>query len=203
MKAAVSTKNTRWIILLLTAIFLVPLILAWYLQAKNLLFTHKTTNHGVLIQPPYDFSLLDAKDSKGNSIPANAWKGHWILMYANSENCDDSCKQKLFFLHQIRTATGKDSQRIQNAVLDFNDIPTDKALQVFLTKNAPLTLHFSTNYKTYESFINRFSTAKKTQKDTVFLIDPHGNVFMVYPHDVPPMDIYNDLTHLLKLSHIG
>jgi len=37
----------------------------------------------------------------------------------------------------------------------------------------------------------------------IWLVDPHGNVFMSYPQSVNPMDILHDLKRVLSVSRVG
>lgn len=197
-------KRPAFILSLITAVFLIPLLAAWFLEAKGLPLTEKTTNHGQLIQPPFNFGQLNASDKTGKTIDTKQWKGRWVLLYANVLHCDGDCEKHLFFLHQLHIATGKDSERVKNAVLDFTDQPRDPQFENFLSQHLPYALHLNTTYKNYVHFIAHFPNASAALKQgMVYLIDPHGNVFMVYPDDAPPMDIFHDLTHLLKISHIG
>lgn len=197
-------KRPFWIIGILTALFIVPLVGASLMAAEDRPLTHKTTNHGQLITPPYDFSNLDLKNNQSQPIDPKVWRGHWLLLYVNAANCDDNCEKTIFYLHQIRTATGKDSSRVKTAILSFSDLPADTTLDEFLSKHYPTTPHFQTLYNKYILFAG--TLPKETlalHHGTIYFVDPHGNMMMAYPNTAQPMDIFKDLTRLLKLSQIG
>ena len=40
-------------------------------------------------------------------------------------------------------------------------------------------------------------------KNTIYLVDPIGNLFMSYPNAADPMNVLKDMKHLLEVSQIG
>lgn len=99
-------------LIVILAIFLVPLLLAWqlYQQANNHdRDSSQTMNHGELIEP-----VIPAKDLglKGKWLQANKW----TLLYLDKQ-CDDSCQQQLNVLQRIHKATGKNQDRVQRVLI--------------------------------------------------------------------------------------
>lgn len=197
-------QHPLWIIGLISALFVVPLVGAWLMAAEETPLTHKTTNHGQLLTPPYDFSRFELKDNRSQAIDPHVWRGHWLLLYAIPVICDAECQKSIFYLHQIRSATGRDSNRVVTAVLNFSDLPVDSQLETFLAQHYPETPHFTLPYQTYSNFVSRLPKGDEAlSSGTIYVVDPQGNVLMVYADKIDPMDIFKDLTRLLKQSQIG
>ncbi len=190
-----SKNKTLVIILSLLLLFGLPLGIASWMVNHHSFKSFATTHHGRLIDPPLDFTQL---------VEATAWKGRWLLLYINPKtSCDANCEQKIYYLRQIRTATGKYSARLQRAVLTLSE-HADPALGELLNKVYSGTLHFSTTSQRLRQFLGETGAAQlAAQQGLIYLIDPHGNVLMYYPLDTNPMGIFKDITRLLKLSNIG
>lgn len=194
-----SPKKVTWIFLILFLLFVVPLMLASWLSYTKNPFSSHTTNLGELIQPPLDLNQLILSDNK--KIKAN----HWLLLYVNPAVCDKQCKKILYNIRQVRTATGKDMNRVERAILTFSDSPADPHLEALLKTEFAGTLHWITAKQNFTTWLQNDPNALKIvlQDGGIYIADPLGNAMMFYPTQSDPMDMFKDLTHLLKLSHIG
>lgn len=202
-KQSLFHRKPRLVLSILFAIFFVPLLLAWLMEAKQGSLSNKTTNHGQLLEPSLDFKALSLHDAKQQDIEPHIWRGHWLLVYALPLQCGASCEKTLFYLQQIRSSTGKDSGRVRNLAFGFNDLPADPHVKEILSKY-PNTVALNTSYQKYSQLLAKIPNANlDQQRGNIFLIDPLGNIILAYSETTPPMDIYKDLTHLLKLSQIG
>lgn len=194
-------KKPLWTLGVILSIFAIPLVLAGWGSKHHDNFGYGSTNHGQLISPPLDLVQLNLKTPKAQWVEPTAWRGRWLLLYVNSGVCDRSCGQQLYYLRQIRIATGKESDRVSRAILTFSDQPSNDQLELILTKNFSGTLHFITSTAEFKHFLHNEPMA--IHERGIYLVDPLGNVLMYYPNKTEPMGIYKDLMRLLKLSHIG
>ncbi|MDF3054797.1 MAG: hypothetical protein K0Q74_704 [Gammaproteobacteria bacterium] len=119
-----------------------------------------------------------------------------------TKKSNGSCDKNLYYMRQIRTATGKDSRRVVRAILTFSPATSGQYLQNALRLDFPGTLHFVVSQDAWQRFIAT-NPSTRSMQNAIFLVDPLGNVMMMYPHGTPPMDIFKDLSRLLKLSKIG
>ncbi len=193
-----------WILTILLLIFAIPLLLAWFTATENDQLGQGTTNHGQLLQPPLDLSKLDLRSIQSQPIEPKVWKGRWLLLAVSPGACDAACTKNIYYLRQIRTATGKYSERVQRAVLTFSDQAPDPKLQLLLNTDYAGTLHFVTRSTQFANFIHHTPDEKLAlQQGGIYLVDPLGNVLITYQRNTDPMGIYKDLMRLLKISHIG
>lgn len=204
MKNTLSFQNRPSLILIiLFLLFAIPLGLAWFLIDKNPLLNLGTTQHGQLIQPPLNFKQLNLEDANAQRVNADAWKGYWLLLYVTPQACQSACEKQLYYLQQIRSMTGKDSNRIKRAIISLSS-PTDTHLQHLLSTKFVGTLFLKTNKQQFVNFVSQNKAAKLALPHaSIYLVDPLGNMLMEYRESTQPMDIYKDLSHLLKISSIG
>ncbi len=197
-------KRPMWMFIILLLVFGLPLVLAWIGWQEQDNFGQGTTNHGQLLQPPLDLSKLPLDDSLAKALTPEVWQGRWLMLYVNPQSCTESCEKNLYYLRQIRKATGKNSDRIQRAILTFAQAKPDQRLETGLAKEFAGTLHLVTPTQQFAHFVHNTPQASTVlQQGGVYLVDPLGNIMMYYPPNTEPMGIFKDLTRLLKLSHIG
>lgn len=198
MRDAHSQKKIRRTFFFLLLLFMVPLLLASWMVMKREPLLSGTTQHGQLIQPPLDIARLNLI---GNQ---HIQTGHWLLLYVNPKTCETQCEKALYDIRQIRTATGKEIERVERGVLTFSSTSTDDKLQQMLRDEFEGTSHFVTSEQAFGAFVKNSGSEKEVlQSGGIYVVDPLGNVMMFYSLHAEPMGIFKDLTKLLKLSHIG
>lgn len=179
-------------LLLIAAVFLGPLALAaWLYFAGDDLTPEGRTNHGALLQP-----IVPLTDELPTSPLHEHNDGHWVLLYANVDVCDETCEFALYTLRQSRLMLGKEMDRLVRVFLHGDNAPDtvlladehkglvtlqDGGLKALLDKNKPASLASGGYY----------------------LIDPLGNLVMYFQPDIDPSAMVEDIKHLLELSRIG
>lgn len=183
-------KKNFWKACLLISIFLVPMLLAGVIYHYRAYIPVKYSNHGKLIQPAIDATWM----VKAGQLPAK-----WHIVYYPKQCCDASCQQTLKQLKHLYQALGKESPRVDVALLLTNDncqIASTGALNVIHLNPAQ---------------INRFDqqlaatrqVEMEEREQRLYIVDPHGNLILFYEQNKPYMAMYNDLKRLLKVSQIG
>lgn len=189
---AQKTGKGRIQFLLVAAVFLGPLALAaWLYFAGQDLTPTGRTNHGALLQP-----ITNLKDAVPESPLYAHNDGHWVLLYANTAECDEACASSLITLRQSRLMLGKEMDRLVRVFLRGDTAPdtvlladehkglvaiSDSALKELLDKKKPVDLAAGGYY----------------------LVDPLGNLVMYFRPDIDPSAMVEDIKHLLELSRIG
>jgi hypothetical protein len=178
-------KNTpsRFALPALMLIFIVPALMSWLLFRYHDNFQFKTTNLGTLVRPAVvenDLAIATPADQK------------WQIVYA-PRVCDDAASKKMFVLHQLHTALGKDQDRVSMTLL--------------LNGNCEMPAHDFRKLKFTPEQIwhleNVLSNTSLATADQIYLLDPLGNLFMYYSGDVNPMHVLKDIKKVLEVSQIG
>jgi cytochrome oxidase Cu insertion factor (SCO1/SenC/PrrC family) len=194
-------KNNRrghWTLAALLLVFIAPMLLAWYLYTHpGLLKGH--SNQGQLLHPPLQLKAMQF-DEITHNMPS--LKGKWTLFYVSALPCQKQCEQVIYKIRQIRTATGKERHRVNRLVLFVGD---KKTLQ--LEQKHLLSYSQGEYAGTLLTSISNIEFARQPatalQQNTLYLIDPLGNIMLSYPADVAPKALFKDLKHLMQISQIG
>jgi cytochrome oxidase Cu insertion factor (SCO1/SenC/PrrC family) len=185
-------KSGRLQLLLIAAVFIGPLIVAfWLYSGDSAMQPTGRSNHGTLLEP-----IVNLADEVPDPTVVEQLGRVWVLLYMNASECDETCRDALYTYRQARLMLGKEMDRVSRVFL-HGDTPPDT---VFLAEEHPglITIEDSG----LESLLNNKKPAD-VPAGGYFLIDPHGNLVMYFRPDLDPADMVDDIKHLLKLSRIG
>ena len=182
-----ASKSQKLSLILLLVAFVIPVILAKFALEQDW-FNKASTNRGVLLQQPIDFSGIDN---------TNIWR----ISYFLPDKCDAACKNALYSMHQVWLALGREQERVESLVLvtDGSDASALEELQ----QQAVIR-----KKQVVSSEVQRVFSSQGT--DGIFIVDTLNNVILRYPLQqeqqtavLESRDILLDLKKLLKLSRIG
>jgi hypothetical protein len=181
------TRNLRTVGVL-AALFLLPLALSFWMYYGAEWHPTGRTNHGDLIQPPRPLPLAQLPD-------AAALRDKWSLVYIGRGECDTACRNALILMRQTRLSLNNEMTRV-NRVLLADGGCCDRE---FLDHEHPGLIVLDA--LPAQALLHSFPT--KDRADSVFVVDPLGNLMMRYDARDNPKGLLQDLQKLLKLSHIG
>ncbi|MCG8324191.1 MAG: hypothetical protein MI673_01650, partial [Thiotrichales bacterium] len=117
MNEAVKKKNI-WMVVFIFVLFLMPLIASWwFMNFSDVTERSSKSNYGTLIRPAVPLPELTVQESSNKE--RRSLRGKWTLLYIVTGKCAEDCRRILFSLDQIEKALGKDSLRVQRAVLSL------------------------------------------------------------------------------------
>jgi cytochrome oxidase Cu insertion factor (SCO1/SenC/PrrC family) len=200
MSISMLSKHYRKIIIvILMLIFVIPMLAAWLSFSWGWFLSEKKSNYGILLRPPLPISTLALTDDKGNEIKSQL-KGKWWLIYITNHPTNSLSKRNLYYLRQIRQATGKNRERIERALITT---PPGNNINIWLQKNYPGTNHFTISSEKLKELELNLPKELALQEGSLYLIDPLGNIMLFYAPDAAPKGIFKDLQRVLKVSQIG
>lgn len=194
-------------LLIISVIFLVivgPMIFAWYLSKNAHQFQLKQSNHGQLITSLpsvkqvnyYDFKRRDHQS--GQTLLSK-----WWLVYVGPEKCYQECQEDLYNLRQLQVALGKDAVRVDRMFVAHPNCPS-AFCETYLTEHYPEMKRISMEPKDFNYLFLQSSISSTIQSlGQIYIIDPLGNVMMVYSPESEPKAILSDLKRLLRVSKVG
>jgi hypothetical protein len=179
-----SVKRSRRMLLLLTALFFLPLAAAFtayysgWRPAGN-------TNNGQLLEPFRQMPPV-----------AKPLEEKWALIYVGDGACDADCQTALVFARQTRLSLAQDTARVNWALLatdhccnrEYLDAAHKGIIAIDATADRAALLGVLPGQDLAHS---------------LFVIDPRGNIVMRYDVRNNPRGLLEDMKKLLKLSHIG
>lgn len=181
-------NNSRWVLPILIALFLGPLLAAWILYFSGSWRPEGLAHHGSLVESAAN--LAGDETESAESI----FKGKWTIIQVNPGPCESACQELEGRLRAVRLALTHRRDRVQRVLFaesfDGNeDGSTD------------LTVLDASDSQGLLDVLAGVSGGAVS--DTVFLSDPLGNLVITYPKDVTQKAMLEDLKRLLRLSRIG
>ena len=151
----------------------------------------KLANYGELIQQA-PLAGVTVRERGGSEFRFADLRGKWVFLMADSGACDAHCRQKLYYMRQIRLTQGKDQGRIERVWLITDHITPAAAID----HEYRGTLHVA---PATAEFVSRLP-APRSVTDHIYVVDPLGNLMMRYPRDLDPNRMKGDVTRLIGLS---
>lgn len=190
-------RKDRLVLALIVALFILPLMLAWVLAGQWR--PAGAAHHGELLTPARPVSYFQALEPGGSELDRAYLQEKWTLVYMSAAaGCDESCRQALYKIRQIRLALGREMGRVQRLWLTA-EMP-DATLAAWRRQEHADVAVGVADAHTRGFFAQAFSD---TANGYIYLIDPLTNLVMRYPAQGDPQGMLKDLKRLLKLSKIG
>ena len=202
-----SVRRQRRVLIGLALLFFAPLGLAFFLYYGVGWRPGGRVNHGELIDPPRPLpaAALPRVDPGGTApdglTAPDFLTRKWTLLYWGAGACSQRCKIDLYNTRQVRIALGRDMDRVQRVFVAQGECCD---LEFLRRQHPDLIIVRATPDAAPILTLLRLSPADDpAARDRVYLIDPLGNVMMVYAPDSRPKGMLEDLKRLLGLSHVG
>jgi cytochrome oxidase Cu insertion factor (SCO1/SenC/PrrC family) len=197
--------SSRQALVLLGLIFLAPVFVAWVMHhsSEEGWRPQGTTNRGNLVHPARPLMMPPDMVSDGVSLQ-DYLQGKWTLLYIGEAGCNETCRNDLYKMRQVRMAQNENMLRVQTLFLLHADSLPDE-LGAFLAKEhkdmAVALLSAADAAAIAPQF--QIDEAPVIGAERVYIVDPLGNLMMYYLPDADAGGMLKDLQKLLKYSKIG
>ncbi len=175
-------------LLLLVALFFVPLATSFVLYYVVGWRPAGGTNHGELYSP--------ARPLPQSAAPLAERK--WTLVYAGEGACDENCRRSLVFARQTRLSLNQEMTRVSRLFLATGNC-CDRE---YLDREHPGLVVLDAAADSGLAAVVAALPATE-REHSLYVVDPLGNLVMRYDTRTEPRGLLEDLKKLLKLSHIG
>lgn len=192
-------RRKPWImVVILTVIFIVPVIAAWVLYLNIDHINLGTTQHGEFIQPARALkpAALPLPLTADSTLAANYFDGKFTLVYMSAAFCNPDCEEALILTRQTRIALGPKIESVQRLYL-VDGAPANPAK---LQREQPDITVANVSGGTGQAFVRQFSLDGKSVPDGdkfIYLVDPRGFYILRYSIAGSPEGLLKDLKHLL------
>ena len=212
-------KDKLKLTFLLTAT-IIPIALAtWLFGVSMEQGVTSTTNKGVLVSPVLELTALDLKDSSGKAgylsfaeltegvDPAVYQPRPWQLLFLGTENCNEACQERLFFLRQLHTRLGGDFDRVQRVYVQAEgsqQVSGETVAQMLENGESDMRVLTVPANKLREKLAKSVKNAQDPiSNHYIYVADPLGNIMMYFTPENTPEQILKDLEKLLDRSSLG
>lgn len=198
-----AVRRGRRQLLLLAALFFVPLAIAfWLYYGPTGWRPSGDASKGDLIDPARPLPALALTTADGTRTQPDFLRGKWSLVYVGDGLCDDRCRKALYLTRQSRIALNKDMDRVQRVFLVTGRC-CDRG---FLAQEHPDLVVARVDDDAAAALLEPFPTyggVPLADAGRIFIVDPLGNLLMSYAPAAPDKALLTDMKKLLRLSHIG
>jgi hypothetical protein len=170
-------RKTTWArvqMLIIASVFFGPLAVAAWMYYGGALQPVGRTNHGALLEP-----IISVVEKLPESEIAELGDGYWVLVYSNTRDCTETCRDSLYTLRQSRKMLGKEMGRLKRLFLHGESSPDT----LFLAdEHAGL---ISLRDGDLSELLNNKKPATLSAGG-YFLLDPLGNLVMYFEPEIDP-----------------
>ncbi len=181
---------------LLAGLFLVPLLASFWMYYATDWRPAAHVNHGELISPARPLPHADLPVRLGTLPAAGLFKHNWSLVYIGPGNCDESCRHTLYVMRQTRLALNNEMARVERVFLSTGNCCDPD----FFPKLHGGLIVLDASGTSASGLLSVFPAERE---NSLFIVDPLGNLLMRYDARQNPKGLLEDLQKLLRLSHIG
>jgi len=180
-------------------VFLAPFIGGW--MALYVFEVRPTSgNYGTLVQPVKRLTWPVLESTQGEQYE-NGLGRQWSFIMFSEGVCAELCQSNLYYMRQLRTLLGRDTQRISNVFISTQ--PISESLEIFFADYPDfIVIEKMVDPALFEQFQIEGETAVGTSPK-LYLVDPDQNYMMHYPAENDQNKILEDIRKLIKLSQIG
>jgi hypothetical protein len=190
-------RNLRTLALL-AGLFVLPLAGAFLMYYGTGWRPLGRVNHGELISPARPLAAASLPSVIANRpAPAHLFEHKWSLVYVGNGRCDDACRHTLYVMRQTRISLNNEMTRVARIFL----VTGDCCDREFLEREHPDLIVLDATGSAAAPLLAAFPNSNRDQ--SLFIVDPLGNLMMSYDARLNPKGLLEDLKKLLSLSHIG
>ena len=191
-----SRARGRRTLLIVAAVFLVPVVVAFTLYYGNLWRPANSSSKGELINPARPLVVTGLRHPDGTPAGPEVLNGKWTLIYIGDGRCDEACRNALVFGRQSRLALNNEMTRVRRVLL----ATANCCDQEYFAREQEGLIALDASSQEASALLAQFPEARE---HSLFIVDPLGNLMMRHDASHTTKDLLSDLKKLLKLSHIG
>ena len=191
-----SRRRGRRLLLVIAAMFLLPLAVAFALYYGKIWQPSGSSSKGELVMPARPLDVSGLRYPGGHAADTAVLTGKWSLVYVGDGACDETCRGALVYARQSWLALNNEMTRVQRVLLATANC-CDSA---YLAKQHTGLITLDASAPAARALLEQFPADRR---NSIYIVDPHGNLMMRHEAGHTNKDLLSDLKKLLKLSHIG
>jgi cytochrome oxidase Cu insertion factor (SCO1/SenC/PrrC family) len=192
----------RGMLVAIAALFVVPLVVAFWRYYGGGWRPAGGTQRGDLIDPARPLPAVSLPDQEGLASSPDLLRNAWTMVYIGDGRCDQRCRHALYLMRQSRLALNKDAGRVRRLLL----VTRNCCDREFLGREHPDLAIAKLEGPGATALLGQFPVyggIPAAEAGRIYLVDPLGNLMMSYSARSPDKALLEDLRKLLRLSHIG
>jgi len=181
-------------------LFGLPYAIAWYfIYSGDPISFEEPNNHGELVSPVIALGEFSLEQQDGSQLTQADIAGSWSLITVTSA-CGKPCQETLFSIRQNRKAMGVNRKVIKPIVL-LDNPEALSGLSVDFSKDFPQLAIINQKNESTQRIRQAFASVTSVIENSIFMVDPYGNLMMVYPAGSDQKKgVLKDMQRLLKVN---
>jgi hypothetical protein len=197
-------RRGRRQLLILAAIFFVPLAVAfWLYYGPSGWRPVGGTNQGDLVDPAVPLPAASLAQPYAARTAPEFLRGKWTIAYLGDGACDERCRQALYLSRQSRIALNKDMGRVQRVFLATGQCCDRAYLQAEHPDLVVAVIGDDAGSRALLAKFPALGGVPAAEAGRLWVVDPLGNLVLSYSEQAPDKALLTDVKKLLRLSHIG
>lgn len=182
--------------LIILAVTLLPMLLAYIVYQTGWGIPEDTVNQGGLLTPPVHVRELSMPETDLNLL---LQQKRWLVFIPVVNPCEQSCQDRLFITRQVHIRLGEKSRRVQRYALSLAGEQSDAHLKV-LREDHPQLKILSISPGAWSDWLAKTNVNQQAQ-NIFLLVDQEGYAMMYYTAEHTGNDLLKDIKRLLKYSY--
>jgi hypothetical protein len=187
----------------LVLMFLLPILavgLATLVYYTGFGIPRATTNKGELVQPPRQLEDIRVSTLAGEQWHYEQGRHDWSLLVIGSGACAETCRERLYLTRQIRTALGRDAERLSRLFIQVDNV-ADPGFAAFVKEQHPDLELLRADPGELKRLLAQPGDPDPVGDAPIYIVDQRGFVMMRYLARHTGHDTISDLRFLLKYSN--
>jgi protein SCO1/2 len=166
---------------------------------------------GGIYSPAYPAPPLDLTDQDGSPFSLDELKGQVGVIYFGYTTCPDICPTTLIDFSSVKSELGADADRVKFLMVTVDpDRDSTARLKEYMSFFDPAfiglrgtdeqTSQFERDYGVMVTRVEHPESATGYLLDhtaSIYVVDPEGNLKLIFPNGSTPADMAEDIRHLL------
>jgi protein SCO1/2 len=172
-----------------------------------------TGDFGTVLAPPQQVDNFTLTDTSGNPLPLGDLEGNYTLLSFGYTHCPDVCPLTLTEYRRVKRDLGDMAENVNFVFVSVDgERDTPELLNRYLGRFDPAFIGLTTDddslMQTIASDFNVFYEKREIEGTqagymvdhtaSLFLLNPRGEVIVLYPFGTPPVDIAADIRALVS-----
>jgi len=182
----------RKIIVLVFALFTLPVLVAVLLNSRWIDWAPgETRNFGDLVSPVVPLPEGPWLSSDGSAVSSDDLLDLWQIVHVRQTPCNETCMEDLYWLRQVRQAQDRHVPEVGLVLVSEAQVNAQQRARIMELTDAFTIIDGPGATELIASFPGNESDGLR------YIVDPLGNIMMVYREAADPNDIRRDLGRLL------
>ena len=187
--------------ILIPAVIIVPMVLAYVMFYTGWGVPLLTTNNGEFLSPPQQVTTLDLLNNDSTLVKTyeEGSQKRWRILLPITADCLAACSDNLYLTRQVHIRLAQKAYRVERILVLLDSFTEAQLAQ--LKQDHPTTLMVNSNQAAFTDWLSAAGISGEKALEQYYLIDQEGYAMMQYDNTHSGQDLLDDVKKLLKFTY--